>query len=361
MDKEKLESLLIPPGISLKQAIHKLNETAGRILFVVDDGRRLLGTITDGDIRRGIINNLEFSDRVEKIMSRNFVFVSARTPNIEACARQQMIDTGIEQVPVLDDNGLITDVVVWTNILEGKSKALAGQLHPNLVVIMAGGKGARLDPFTRVLPKPLIPIGDRPVIELIMEKFYSCGFHRFLYTLNYKKEYIKAFLRENKYPYEIEWIEEPDYLGTAGSLSLLNNKIGDSFFVTNCDSLLTDIDFADILAWHREHKADLTIVGCHQEFRIPFGVLEMSNGRLKRIREKPVHDLIINTGVYVLEPGVLEGIPSGGKADMNEVIEQVSAKGKVTVYPIYGNWLDIGQWEEYNKTVAHLQTVVRDV
>lgn len=354
MDKIKFKKLLIKIDTNIKQAMYKLNETAERILFVVDEHDRLLGTVTDGDIRRGIINGLGFDVSVESTMNRDFISVRSNYPDVEKRAKQLMIEHEIDRIPVLDDRGIIIDVIIWIDIFGEKKRPSSKQFHSNQVVIMAGGKGTRLDPFTKILPKPLIPIGDRPVIELIMNKFYESGFSKFIYTLNYKKEYIKLYLTENDSPYSIDWVEEEEFLGTAGGLSLLRDKITDTFFVCNCDSLL-DVNYADILKWHDEHKAVITIIGCHNEVNIPFGVLQLSNGRLDRILEKPVHDVIINTGVYVMEPDVLSLIPEGKHLDMNELIELISEKEKITVYPIYEGWLDVGKWEEYKKTVHYLK------
>lgn len=355
MEKTKLKSLLIPTDITIKQAMQKLNTTGGRILFVVDESLRLLGTVTDGDIRRGIINGLGFSTTIGKIMYRDYIAVKANVPKVEDCARQMMIKNKIEQVPVLNDTGEIIDIILWTDILEEKKPFEAKRFYSNPVVIMAGGKGSRLDPFTKIFPKPLIPIGNKPAVEIIMERFYRYGFHKFIYTLNYKKEYLKLFLRENKFPYVIDWVEEEDFLGTAGSLSLLKDKITETFFVANCDSLL-DVNFQEILGWHKEHKAAMTIIGCHNEVKIPFGVLGMTDGKLESITEKPVHDAVINTGVYVMEPHVFSYMLEGKQVDMNKLIDLVSKKEKITVYPIYGGWFDIGQWEEYKKSLEHFKT-----
>ena len=356
MDKTKLKSLLIPTDITIKQAMQKLGETQEKILFVVGKKDKLLGTINDGDIRRGLINGSNFDDKVGNIMHRDFISISMNTKNIENRAKQLMLDTKIEQIPVLNDNGEIVNVILWTDILREKKDSKSKHLHKNQVVIMAGGKGTRLDPFTKILPKPLIPIGNKPVIELIMERFYKYGFHKFIYTLNYKKEYLKLYLKESSFPYTIDWVEEDDFLGTAGGISLLKDKVKDTFFVINCDSLL-DVDFEEILGWHKEHNAAITIIGCHNEVKIPFGVLKLSNGRLEKIVEKPVHDVIINTGAYVMEPQIISFIPDGKPIDMNKLIELVAEKEKVSVYPISTGWFDIGQWEEYRKSMEKLQEI----
>jgi NDP-sugar pyrophosphorylase family protein len=204
-----------------------------------------------------------------------------------------------------------------------------------------------------VLPKPLIPIGETPVIEHIMEKFSSFGFSHFIYTLNYKKEYIKAYLRELEHPFTIETIEEPDFLGTAGSLSLVKDRVSEAFFVTNCDSIV-ELDFENLLEWHKQQGASMTLVGCHKEVQVPFGVLELRNGELHAIQEKPVFDFTINTGLYVLEPSVINEISASEPLDMNTLIEKVAAKKKVSVYPIREKWFDVGEWERYQESVKKL-------
>lgn len=354
MNKVKLQYLKINRDTTIKQAIQKLNETAEKILFVVDEKNKLIGTVTDGDIRRGIINGLGFNENVEAIMYRDFITISHDAPEKEEYARKLMLGKKIEQIPVLNIEGIIEDVILWSDIIGEETQSKPNQFYSNHVVIMAGGKGTRLDPFTRVLPKPLMPVGTKPIIEVIMERFYKEGFHRFIYTLNYKKEYLKLYLKENGFLYDIDWVEEEDFLGTAGSLSLLKKKITNTFFVVNCDSLL-DVSFEDIMKWHKEQKAAITVVGCHNEVKIPFGVLHLSNGKLEKMLEKPVHDVIINTGVYVMEPDVISYISEGKPIDMNQLIEIVMEKEKVGVYPIYGGWLDIGQWEEYKKTLRHIE------
>lgn len=353
MKKNKIKSLLTRPNTTIRQAVQKLNDTGERILFVVDNGDHLIGTVTDGDIRRGIVNGFKFSDSVEKIIQKNFVSVKNRMPSKEDYVRKLMLQTLIERVPVIDDNKVIIDVIRWADILKDDSSGENKKAHTNPIVIMAGGKGKRLDPFTRIFPKPLIPIGDRPVIELIMERFYKFGFYKFIYILNHKKEYLKLYLKENKYPYDIKLIEEKDTMGTAGGLSLLRDKIKEPFFLANCDSLL-DVDFEELLNWHMEHKALMTIVGAHSEVKIPFGVLELSNGKLKSVSEKPAHDVIVNTGVYVMDPKILSYLPDDTQINMDKLINLIVRKDKITVFPIYSGWFDVGQWKEYRKTVEKL-------
>jgi len=161
------------------------------------------------------------------------------------------------------------------------------------------------------------------------------------------------FIKENNFPFKIDWVEENDYMGTAGSLSLLINKVKDTFFISNCDIIL-DADYVDILKWHKENNNLMTLIGCHKEVKIPYGILEIDNGILKNFVEKPNYDILINTGVYVLEPEVISLIPKDKYIDMNTLIELASREGKVSVYPISDGWFDVGQWDEYKKSVKEL-------
>lgn len=354
MGRLNVETLLIAADTTIKHAMQRLNEIIGGILFVADNDRVLWGTLSSGDIRRGIIAGYKFDDKVEQIMRKEFYSVKTNHPDLLKQVKALMLEHGIDQIPVVDDRGIIKDVYFWLDIFGENKKTIPTSCFDNSVVIMAGGKGERLDPFTKILPKPLIPIGNTPIIELIMNKFYSYGFSKFIYTLNYKKEYLKLFLRENNFPYTIEWVEEEKFLGTAGSLSLLKNKLEDSFFVTNCDSIV-NINLQEVLNWHKDSKASMTIIGCHNEVKIPFGVLQIDNEKLINILEKPVHDIIINTGVYIMEPAILDYIPEGKQMDINNLIDIIKEKEKISVFHIYGGWFDIGQWDEYKKTVQKLE------
>ncbi|KJU81358.1 nucleoside-diphosphate-sugar pyrophosphorylase [Candidatus Magnetobacterium bavaricum] len=350
MEKAKLQSLLIFPHATIKQGMHQLNATAEKILLVVNENNQLLGTVTDGDIRRALINGLLFSSTVESIMFTSYVFIDSAEKNKRERAKSLMMEQGVAQLPVIDKNHSIVDILLWTDIFAENISGQRQQNYENKIVIMAGGKGTRLEPFTRILPKALIPVKDKTIIELIMTNFSKRGFCNFIFTVNYKKEYIKMFLKDNNFPYTINWIEEDDYLGTAGGLSLLNDKIFDTFIVTNCD-ILVDADYADIVKWHKENNHIMTIVACHKEISIPYGILEMNDGILSNFNEKPKYDVLINTGVYVIEPEIFSLIPYNGYMDMNILIAAASSKKKVSIYPIHEGFCDIGQWEEYKKTV----------
>ena len=352
MDKHILYSLIISSNTTIKQAMQKLNETGRKILFVTDEYSRILGVITDGDIRDALLCGMEFTVKVDKVMNTNYIYVESYRHDKLEKVKQLMLDMNVSQIPSIDSSGIIVDLFVWTDVFNTHPHRKDKE-YSNQVIVMAGGKGTRLDPFTKIFPKPLIPINDKPVIEHIMERFHKFGFNRFTYTLNYKKEYIKLFLKERNFPYAIDFIEEETFLGTAGSLSLLRNKIEETFFVINCDSLL-DLDFEELLKWHKEQAVAITIVGCHNEVNIPFGVLDIADGKLLRIREKPSNDVIINTGAYVMEPHVISYLTEGRFIDMNTLIDTVGAKDKIAVFPICGGWYDLGQWEEYHNALMKI-------
>lgn len=357
MEKTKLKSLLVFDDINIKQAMQKLNETGERILFVTDGQKRLLGTLTDGDIRRAIIDGLILTTPVDALMKRKFISLTTDTPDISHEARRLMQQHMIEQIPVVNASGVIVDVILWLDFLiEEKPLTIKSRKTlDNTVVIMAGGKGTRLDPFTKILPKPLIPIGDKPIIENIMDRFYENGFSRFILIVNYKKEMIKAYFSEKTLPYDITFVEEQDFYGTAGGLFLLRDVIKQSFIITNCDTILEG-NYLDFYQWHHDQENIMTIIGSHKEITVPYGVLCMNNGVLDKIDEKPKLDLFINTGTYILEPSVFEFIVDRQHLDMDKLIREVKAlhADRVGVYPHWGGWFDIGQWAEYQTSLKEL-------
>ncbi|RJR21783.1 MAG: CBS domain-containing protein [Nitrospiraceae bacterium] len=357
MDKDKIKQSFITSDSSIKQAINKLNETGHRILFVTDPDEKLTGTVTDGDIRRGIVNGIQLTDPVSGIMNSKFFSLKADSPDKTREAERIMQKHLISHIPVLDRHGRVTDVISWIDCLnlELAPHRQANETFENAVVIMAGGKGTRLDPFTKILPKPLVPLRDKPIIEHIMDRFFMNGFSRFILIVNYKKEMIKSYFSDTRLPYSIEFVDETEFSGTAGGLSLLRDRIDSTFIVTNCDTILEG-EFSDFFNWHREHNNLLTIIGSHKEIEVPYGVLNMNNGLLLQIDEKPRIDLFINTGTYIFEPALLGYIADGERVDMDKFIEKVKASDneRVGVYPHWGGWLDLGQWDEYRKSLKKI-------
>lgn len=356
MDKNKIKSLSIFSNTDVKHAMQKLNETAEKILFVVNENNVLIGTVTDGDIRRGIIKGIQLNGTVQEIMNKKFIFVESGIANLQKQAIDLMQKYHIGHIPIIDSAGAIEDIALWTDYLTVSNghKKKSVDISKNSVVIMAGGQGTRLDPFTKILPKPLIPFHDKPIIEHVMNRFYGNGFSKFILVLNYKKEMIKMYLAENRLPYEIEFIEEENYYGTAGGLFLLRETLRDTFIVTNCDTILEG-NYMDFFTWHRERGNLLTIIGSHKEMTIPYGVLSMNDGFLVDIDEKPKMDLFINTGTYVLEPEIFSSIERDKFIDMDKLIKNIKAEQKkVGVYPHWGGWFDIGQWDEYRRSLKKI-------
>lgn len=360
MEKELLGSLLIAPLSTIKEAIQRLNDTGRKILFVTDARDKLIGTLSDGDIRRGIITGLAMTTPVESVMTKKFFSLPLSTRDLAQEARALMQQHMIEQVPIVNENGVIVDVLLWIDFLGDDKPVITKKAAAvdNPVVIMAGGKGTRLDPFTKILPKPLIPLGDKPIIENIMDRFHENGFSRFILIVNYKKEMIKAYFGENTLPYSITFVEEEEFYGTAGGMFLLRKMIDRPFIVTNCDTILEG-SYHDFTQWHHDHKNIMTIIGSHREFTVPYGVLCMNNGVLDRIDEKPKLDLFINTGTYIFDPSIFEFIKDRQHLDMDKLIAEVKVKRpeRVGVYPHWGGWFDIGQWDEYRKSMKELGNV----
>jgi dTDP-glucose pyrophosphorylase len=359
MDQEKIKSLVISKEESIKETMGNLNKTSSKILLVAGENDELVGVVTDGDLRRGIVKGLSLSDPVKDVMREKFYYLNANTPDIYTRARELMLEKKIEQVPILESSGCIVDIILISEGIEQIQKSLLETAPPldTDVVVMAGGKGTRLDPFTKILPKPLIPLEGVPIIEHVFTKFNKSGFYNFKLILNYKKEMIKLFLSENKYPFNIEIVEEGKFLGTAGGLSLLKNKIMQTFILTNCDTILSG-STSKILEWHQESNNLITLVGSHKEISIPYGVLKFKDGVLEMIDEKPKFDLFINAGTYILEPTIFEWVKDNEFLNMDQLIANIIKKypKKVGVFPHWEGWFDIGQWEEYQKSLEKIRS-----
>jgi len=348
-----MDRLLINKSISIKDAMKQMNAAGGKTLFVTDSEKRLLGSLTDGDIRRWILKEGSLSESIDKVYNRKPV--STRNGYDIMEIKRLMLGNKVEGIPVLNDREEILDVLLWGDIF-GKERVPRKTKIDIPVVIMAGGKGTRLDPFTRILPKPLIPIGDKAIIEIIMDKFADHGINRFYVSINTKAHMIKSYFKEMNTRYSISYIEEEEPLGTAGSLKLLRDRIEKEILVSNCD-IIVDCDYAEVADFHRKNAYDITIVGSYRHFTIPYGICEIEkNGLLKDLKEKPEYDFLVNTGMTVLGRKALELIPANEKFDITDLIARVRGKrGKVGVFPINEkSWIDVGHWEEYHKSVKLL-------
>lgn len=341
-----VRKIVIGESRSILEGIQQLNDMSSQILFVVDDLGRLKGTLTDGDIRRAIAGGRDLSTPVGEACNRN---PKSITSHSQAKALAAMERFSISRIPVVNAKGEPVDVMYLEDVL---SKEYRAEPRPNKVVVMAGGRGSRLDPITRIVPKPLLPVGEKPMLELIMESFAACGFSDFLLSINYRKDFIKTYLAERSdLPFSISCIEEESFLGTAGSLALMKDRLTETFFVSNCD-ILVDVNYISALEFHEENGCAFTMVGALKKVNVPYGVIHLRNGEFDRIEEKPDVPLIVNTGVYLLEPSCIDFIGRDEKLDMPDLIERIRAEGgKVGVFPVHRKWIDIGQWGEYKQAL----------
>lgn len=345
-----IEKLIINQNVTIRETIKKLDETAKKILIVVEQ-EVLIGVVTDGDIRRWILKNGDLSENVSLVTNTAPKVLLQRDITK---ARKLMQREKIEAIPIIDEQGKFRDIIFWNDTFE--NKCVAHQRIDAPVVIMAGGKGTRLYPYTQILPKPLIPIGGISIMERIIERFNHFGCKDFFVTVNYKKNMIKAYMDEIEKDYTIAYIEEEKFLGTGGSLHLLKQQIKETFFVSNCD-ILVEANYADILAYHKHNKNKITMITSLKNYTIPYGVIQIDNqGSIKTISEKPEYNFQVNTGLYVLEPEVLQDIPEDEFFHITDLINQyVENKRKVGVYPVIENaWLDMGEIKEMETMIQKL-------
>lgn len=338
--------LYIHPNAKVIDALKQMDSIDHKLLIVYDD--QFIGLLSIGDIQRGIIGGYEINAEITGLLRENLT-VCYDTDNIEY-VKDLMIKHRAEYMPIIHkDSKKIQRIVFWEDFfpVENRNQKLDVNLP---VVIMAGGKGTRLKPITNVIPKPLIPVGDKTIIEEIMDRFIRIGASNFILSVNYKAETIKHYfnsVENNKY--DVSYIEEKEPLGTAGSLYLLKDNLKTTFFVSNCD-IIIDEDYHAIFEYHRKFQNELTIVAALKHYKIPYGTISTGkNGELQELQEKPEFVFQINSGLYILEPHLLEEIPIGQFFHITELIEQIkNRKGKVGVFPVSeGSWRDMGDWNEY--------------
>jgi dTDP-glucose pyrophosphorylase len=338
-----LKKILIKPEDSLQHAIKVLNDGGTRITLVVDKSNKLLGTVTDGDIRRALINKFTMTSPIKLIMNKQPIFASKASSKKDIL--QLMTSQGIIHMPVLDNNGVIYD-------LETIEHLIKSQTFDNTVFLMAGGFGKRLHPLTEDTPKPLLKVGDRPIIETIIQQFIDHGFKNFFISTHYKSEQIKEFFKDgSQYGVNINYINEVEPLGTAGSLGLLPEDIPDLPIIVMNGDLLTKVNFQNLLDFHNNGKSDATMCIREYDVQVPFGVVEINKGEIKQIREKPVHKFFVNAGIYVVNKHLINKIHGNTYLDMPDFLEtELREKGKgINAFPIHEYWIDIGRIDEYTK------------
>ena len=341
--------LLIKFDFCVKNALKKLNKTGLKCLVVVDKNKKFLGTLSDGDIRKAILKGYKLNDCIDKIYNKKPFYFKVNQYSNES-AKEIFLKNKYDLIPVIDNQKNVVKILSWEKILGKEIKKT--KLNESVsVVVMAGGKGTRLKPFTNILPKALLPINDKPVLEHIIKCFTDIGCADFYLTVNYKSKILKAYFEEINADYTIEFVEEDKPYGTIGSLSLIEKVFEKPIFVTNCDIIL-DINYASIYKFHMAENCDITLVASTKQFVIPYGTCILNEqGHLDEINEKPEYEFLINTGVYVLNPEMLELIPNKKMYHITDLIKKAKKHSKkIGVYPVDDDlWIDTGQWSEYKK------------
>ena len=349
MELTKIQKRIINSTNTLIQALKQMDERGVKLLFVFENDK-FLGILTIGDIQRAIIRNVDMNSTVASILDRNKIY--ARISDSLEVIKEKMYKLRAECMPLVDEKGELLDVFFWREMFDEKKQSRQDKIDIP-VVIMAGGLGTRLKPITNIIPKPLIPINEKTILETILDQFKDIGCTKYYLSVNYKREIIEYYLNNLEEKYDVTFLKEDKPLGTIGSVSLLKGKIDKPFFVSNCD-IIVDQDYRDVFDYHKNNKNDITIVTAIKSFHIPYGVIETGdNGLMKGISEKPDMSYMINTGVYLLEPQLIDEIPDNTFYHITDLIEKVREKGgRVGCFPVSEkSWTDIGDWNEYMKII----------
>jgi dTDP-glucose pyrophosphorylase/predicted transcriptional regulator len=336
------QSVLTTPETSLRDAIVVLDRGGRQIAIVVDPDQRIAGTITDGDVRRALLKQLPLDTPVSEVMAR-----SPRTAPADSSKEKilhLMERHQLSQIPLVDGEGRIIGIETLHGLLHRRRK-------DNAVFLMAGGFGKRLQPLTDNCPKPLLQVGDKPILEIIIENFVKAGFHRFFISTHYRSEMIRERIGDgSRWDIEVTYIHEDEPLGTGGALSLLPaDAIREPIFLMNGD-LLTTLDVNKLLEFHESHDAIATMCVREYEHRVPYGVIESDGVRITSMVEKPAYRYFINAGIYVLSPEILIGLASGQRIDMPTLLgQQIEHARAVNIFPVHEYWLDIGRMEDFQR------------
>lgn len=336
------EQTLIAPEASLHDVIQQLNDTAMQICLVVDKDRILHGTVTDGDIRRGLLRGLDLNTNVTEVMNTSPQCIAPSCPRNEIL--EKMNTLSLHHLPMVEMSGRVIGLELFDDLVQKPSK------RPNWVLLLAGGQGSRLRPLTEDRPKPMLNVGGKPILETILDSFRVYGFQRFYISINYLGEQIREYFGDGRaWGVEIRYLEESEPRGTAGPLSLIPETLEDPLVVMNGD-LLTRVNYEQLLAYHEEHDQAITMCVRDYEFQVPYGVVRVEEHCMADIIEKPVHSFFVNAGIYVVAPSIVSHVPKEGVFDMPMLLRDVKQRNEqVSVFPIREYWLDIGRMEEFEK------------
>jgi len=335
---KSIKNLKLTEKSTIKDALKAIDKGAMKIAVVVKDDETLFGVLTDGDVRRALLNGLTLQDNIKNIVQTNPVvcFINDSKDIILS----KTIGKKIYHLPVLDEQNKVVGVQDIDELLESKTK-------PNKVVLMVGGLGTRLRPLTENIPKPMLKVGNKPILETIINNFKKYGFTEIILSVNYKAEFVKEHFGDgSKFGVNIEYIYEDKRLGTAGALSLMSKKFNESFFVMNGD-LLTNVNFEHFLNFHLENNSPATMAVREYEYQIPFGVINQNDGKILSIVEKPTQSYYVNAGIYILNPDVIQLIPKNEFYDMPTLFSDLIKQQKEPIsFPVHEYWLDIGQMNQ---------------
>ena len=335
---------LIPENIAINDALSKIDKNGYGVVYVVQK-KKLIGVITDGDIRRYILKNGNLNSDIRRVINYKAVYINIEDAAISG-VQSVLRKNKILSIPVVDS----ANQIVRIHFSDGKS----AEFHEHFdipIVIMAGGKGTRLHPYTKILPKPLIPIGDKTITEHIIDGFKEYGCATYYMIINYKKNLIKAYFQEKENNYQIKFVDEHEFLGTGGGLKLLQDKIDSTFFLTNCDVLIRT-NYKDILDYHQNNRNMLTIVSVKKTLQIPYGTIHIEkNNNVTELEEKPELSFLTNTGVYIIEPQIFKVIPQNTLIHITEIIQScIKKEMKIGTFVVNeDDWLDMGQMDELEK------------
>ncbi len=335
------EKLLLLKSADIHAAIEKLDNNEAHIVLVIDDNQKLIGTVTDGDVRRGILRAVKLSDPIIKVMNSEPII--AKLGDDKNAMVALMRSNQIRQIPIVNAQGQVCGIEILDELMDVGKKN-------NIVVLMAGGLSTRLRPLTNDCPKPMLKVGGKPILETILTSLIQYGFHQFYISINYLGGQIKDYFGDgSKWGVKIEYLQENDKMGTAGSLSLMHDAVENPLLVMNSD-LLTTVDFNQLLNFHQEQGANATMCVREFDYTVPYGVCKLENNAITDIEEKPTYKFFINAGVYVLDPQVLNVIPQGSYFDMPALFSLlIQLKKQVTAFPIREYWLDIGQHSDFDR------------
>lgn len=345
----KIQDRIISMTATLLDAMKLMDAIKVKMLFVFTENH-FEGIFTIGDVQRAIIRNISLNSPVSSIVDKKKQYANPEE-SIDS-VRNKMLSLRSECMPVVDKKGELVDVYFWDELFIQTEQQQRKKINLP-VVIMAGGKGTRLKPLTNVIPKPLIPVGDKTILEVIMDQFESIGCQKFYVSINYKADMIKYYIGQLAHKYDVDFFMEDKPLGTIGSVSLLKGKITTPFFVSNCDSI-NEQDYRDVYDYHNSNNNDMTIVTMVKNFQIPYGVIETGiDGLMIDLKEKPEHTYMVNSGVYILNPELINEIPENQFFHITHMMEKVKSRGgRVGCFPVSEeSWHDMGEWPEYLKMI----------